>query len=118
LADKLAFPLDSIGLVQDVVTLSEAGYLSTAAAFDLFLQLKDEKEFLVWTEIADGFRRILEVWWEQPEETLESLRNFARSLFKPLVDSLGFEHAEEDDPTTRRFRTLVIAASAAAELPS
>ncbi|GAA5977533.1 hypothetical protein JCM5350_004725 [Sporobolomyces pararoseus] len=107
-----------IGLVQDVVTLSEAGYISTTAAFDLFLQLKNEKEFLVWTEIADGFRRILDVWWEQPQENLTTLRTFARSLFSPLVEMLGFEHAKEDDPTTRRFRTLVIAASAAAELPS
>ncbi|GAA5869000.1 hypothetical protein JCM16303_000332 [Sporobolomyces ruberrimus] len=109
---------DRIGLVQDVVTLSEAGYLSTTAAFDLFQRLGNEKEFLVWTEIADGFRRILDVWWEQPEEVLAALRAFARSLFEPLVEKLGFEHSEEDDDTKRRFRTMVIAASAAAEVPS
>ncbi|GAA6005170.1 hypothetical protein JCM11491_002602 [Sporobolomyces phaffii] len=109
---------DRIGLVQDVVTLSEAGYISTTAAFDLFEQYKDEGEFLVWTEIADGFRRILDAWWEQPEPVLASLRVFARSLFAPLVERLGFEHADEDDTTTKRFRTMVIAASAAAELPS
>lgn len=108
----------SIGLVQDVVTLSEAGYLSTTAAFDLFQRLDNEKEFFVWTEIADGFRRILDVWWEQPEEVLAALRAFARSLFQPLVEKLGFEHSEEDDDTKRRFRTMVIAASAAAEVPS
>ncbi|GAA5906389.1 M1 family metallopeptidase [Sporobolomyces salmoneus] len=109
---------DRIGLVQDVVTLSEAGYLSTTAAFDLFLRLDKDREFLVYTEIADGFRKILDVWWEQPQEVLESLRSFARSLFGPLVEELGFEHGEEDDSTKKRFRTLVIAASAAAELPS
>ncbi|GAA5847170.1 hypothetical protein JCM3766R1_001823 [Sporobolomyces carnicolor] len=119
---------DRIGLVQDVVTLSRAGHFSTTLAFDLFTEISkldndndnDERgEFLVWTEIADAFRQVVDAWWEEPDDVVRSLKRFARSLFEPLVERLGFEHDEdEDDANTRRFRTLVIAASAAAELPS
>lgn len=106
-----------IGLVQDAIVLSEAGYLKTTTVFSLFQHLRGEREFLVWTEIADAFRRILDTWWEQPADVLDALRSFARSLFAPLVARLGFEHRETDDSTKRRFRTMVIAASAAAEVP-
>lgn len=108
------------------MTLSRAGHLSTTLVFDLLPEISkldnddDERgEFLVWTEIADAFRQVVDVWWEEPDDVVESLKRFARSLFEPLVKRLGFEHDEdEDDANTRRFRTLVIAASAAAELPS
>ncbi|GAA5858514.1 hypothetical protein JCM5353_007102 [Sporobolomyces roseus] len=108
---------DRIGLVQDAIVLSEAGYLNTSTVFSLFKQFRNEREFLVWSEIADAFRRILDTWWEQPEDVLDALRSFARSLFAPLVKKLGLEHQESDPSTKRRFRTMVTAASAAAEVP-
>ncbi|GAA5820809.1 hypothetical protein JCM10212_002096 [Sporobolomyces blumeae] len=108
--------LDRVGLVQDVVVLSEAGYLSTTTALSLFKTLGDkESQFLVWTEIADAFREMLDAWWEQPEGVVDALRSFARSLFEPLAKRLGYEHRDNEDPTTKRFRTMVISALAAAE---
>lgn len=107
----------SVGLIQDAIVLSEASYLNTSTVFSLFKQFSNEPEFLVWSEIADAFRRILDTWWEQPEDVLDAVRSFARSLFAPLVKKLGLEHQESDDSTKRRFRTMVIAASAAAEVP-
>ncbi|CEQ42185.1 SPOSA6832_03982 [Sporobolomyces salmonicolor] len=106
-----------IGLVQDAVHLSEAGYTRTATAFTLFQKLSNETEYLVWMEIADAFRRLVATWWEQPVAVLEGIRAFARSLFGPLVEKIGFEHEEGDDSDRRRFRTLAIAAAAIAEDP-
>ncbi|GAA5919724.1 hypothetical protein JCM1841_000771 [Sporobolomyces salmonicolor] len=108
---------DRIGLVQDAVHLSEAGYTRTATAFTLFQKLSNETEYLVWMEIADAFRRLVATWWEQPVAVLEGIRAFARSLFGPLVEKIGFEHEEGDDSDRRRFRTLAIAAAAIAEDP-
>ena len=74
-------------------------------------------EYLVWTEIAMAFRRLLDAWWEQPEEILEGIRSFARSLFGPLAEKLGFVHLPNDETDARLFRVLVLAAAAAAEVP-
>lgn len=108
----------SLGLVQDVILLSEAGYTPTSSALDLMKQLASESEHLVWVEIAQALQRILDVWWEQPEEVLEGVKAFARSLFGPLVEKVGFAHLEEDDAEARQFRVLAIAAAAASEVPS
>ncbi|ORY74296.1 hypothetical protein BCR35DRAFT_281272 [Leucosporidium creatinivorum] len=109
---------DRLGLVQDVILLSEAGYTPTSSALDLMKQMVSEPEHLVWVEIAQAFQRLVDAWWEQPEEIIDGVRAFARSLFGPLVEKVGFSHQPEEDAEARQFRVLAIAAAAAAEEPS
>ncbi|BGP38537.1 Aminopeptidase 2 mitochondrial [Rhodotorula kratochvilovae] len=109
---------DRVGLVEDLLLLSEAGYTSTLPALDFLSTFAPtETEFLVWAEIAGAFKRLADAWWEQPKEELDALRAFARKLFRPMVDSLGLQHRPDDDPEMRRFRALVVAAAAAVEDP-
>ncbi|GAA6054207.1 hypothetical protein JCM3770_001392 [Rhodotorula araucariae] len=108
---------DRVGLVEDLLLLSEAGYSRTIPTLDFLSTFAPtENEFLVWAEIAGAFKRLADAWWEQPEE-LDAVRAFARKLFRPVVDSLGLQHRPDDDPETRRFRALVVAAAAAVEDP-
>jgi aminopeptidase 2 len=101
-----------------VILLSEAGYAPTSSALELMKQMDAEPEHLVWVEIAQAFQRLIDAWWEQPEEIIDGIRAFARSLFGPLVEKVGFSHQPEEDAEARQFRVLAIAAAAAAEDPS
>lgn len=109
---------DRVGLVEDLLLLSEAGYTRTLPTLDFLSAFAPtETAFLVWAEIAAAFKRFADAWWEQPEGELDALRVFARTLFRPMVDKLGLKHLPQDDPDTRRFRALVVAAAAAVEDP-
>jgi aminopeptidase 2 len=100
-----------------VILLAEAGYTRTSSALSFIKSMSGEHEYLVWFEIAESLRRLLDTWWEQPEEILEGVRRFARSLFGPLVEKVGFVHLPDDDIEARQFRVLAIAAAAASEVP-
>ncbi|GAA5913381.1 hypothetical protein JCM6882_004105 [Rhodosporidiobolus microsporus] len=107
---------DRVGIVQDIVSLAEAGYSSTISSLAFIRRISTcEQEFLVWTEITSAFARIQTTWWEQPEEVKEAFKAFAREVFAPMVAKLGFEAAEDEDMDTRRFRALVLSAAAVAE---
>lgn len=109
---------DRVGLVEDLLLLSEAGYTATVPTLDFLAAFAPtETDFLVWAEVASSFKRFADAWWEEPAEELDALRAFARTLFRPVLDRLGLQHAPEDDPDTRRLRALVVAAAAAVEDP-
>ncbi|KPV76431.1 uncharacterized protein RHOBADRAFT_3200, partial [Rhodotorula graminis WP1] len=109
---------DRVGLIEDLLLLSEAGYTSTVPTLDFLATFAPaEPDHLVWAEVASSFKRFADAWWEQPTEELDALRAFARTLFRPVVDRLGLQHAPDDSHDTRRFRTLVVAAAAAVEDP-
>lgn len=107
----------SLGILQDVVVLAEAGYSSTTDMLDFLQAFKLDDEYLVWTEMAMAFKILLEAWWEDAAVT-KGLKAYARTLFAPILDKLGFVGSLEDDADRRLFRLLVVAAAATAELPS
>jgi len=62
-----------------------------------------------------GLGKLKSVWWEQPEEVRKAIDKFRVKLFKPIVDRMGFEFGEDDDPDTRQLRTLAISVAAGSE---
>lgn len=103
---------DRMGLVQDATVLASSGYAKTSTALSLLSKLGNEKENLVWQEIAGGLGSVSATWWEQPQEVRDAIAKFRRSLFKPVVDRLGFEYSESDDVDTIELRSLAIATAA------
>lgn len=108
---------DRIGLVSDAMVLAEAGSGKTSGALNLISKLGGETQQQVWDSISAGLASLKGVWWEQPEEVRKAIDKFRISLFKPVANRLGYEYAENDDPQTRRLRTLSISVSASAEDP-
>ncbi|GJN87331.1 hypothetical protein Rhopal_000280-T1 [Rhodotorula paludigena] len=107
---------DRLAVVEDSLLLAEAGYTRTVPTLDFLSTFAaHETEFLVWAEIAGAFKRFADAWWEEPAAELDAFRAFGRKLFRPIVDLLGLKHRPEDDPETRRFRALIVAAAAAVE---
>lgn len=102
---------DRMGLVGDAFELAQAGYSKTSSALDLVSALKNETEYLVWHSIASQLDHLIWVWWEESPE-FDQLNKFRATIFKPLVNRLGFEYKASDDVDTRQLRTLAITQSA------
>ncbi|GAA6003219.1 M1 family metallopeptidase [Rhodotorula paludigena] len=112
---KLALS-DRLAVVEDSLLLAEAGYTHTVPTLDFLSTFAShETDFLVWAELTGAFKRFADAWWEESAAELTAFRAFGRKLFRPIVDLLGLKHRPEDDPETRRFRALVVAAAAAVE---
>lgn len=113
---RLTLCSNRLAVVEDLLLLAEAGYTRTIPTLDLLSTFAaHETEFLIWAEIAGAFKRFADAWWEEPAAELDAFRAFGRKLFRPIVHLLGLKHRPEDDPETRRFRALIVAAAAAVE---
>ncbi|GAA5855809.1 hypothetical protein JCM8547_000365 [Rhodosporidiobolus lusitaniae] len=110
---------DRVGILQDVVALSEAGYSSTTSTLDYLRRIAFvETEYLAWTEIGSAIKRLVDGWWKQPDETIEALKKLARELAKPMVERVEFVQQEGEDADKRRLRALILSGAALAEDPA
>ncbi|KAG8877544.1 Aminopeptidase 2 mitochondrial [Tulasnella sp. 332] len=103
---------DRMGLVSDAFVLAKAGFLRTGAALDLVKTLRKGMENQVWSTIMYQLHDLRNVFWEQPTDVQENLDAFARYLYKPIVDELGYEYTESDSPDIVSLRTKAIWAAA------
>ncbi|EUC58817.1 leucyl aminopeptidase [Rhizoctonia solani AG-3 Rhs1AP] len=108
-----AFALeDRVELISDAMTLARAGYGKTSGGLDLISHLRDETEYLVWKTISSELNLLESVWWEQPQEITDALRDFQRYLLAPLVKKLGYEYKDSESPDVHELRTIAITQSA------
>ncbi|KAI0792895.1 hypothetical protein C8Q75DRAFT_751852 [Abortiporus biennis] len=107
---------DRIGLVIDSPALAKAGFSSTSSTLTLIDTFRNEKEFLVWSSMADTVGTVTNTWWED-EEITKGLDAFRRELFVPLVKKLGYEYSDDESVDTKELRTRAVSAAVAAEDP-
>ncbi|GLB35338.1 putative aminopeptidase [Lyophyllum shimeji] len=105
---------DRIGLVHDAMALSRAGLAKISSALTLVDTFRNEKEYLVWSGMAQNLSALASIWWEHPK-IVERLNAFRRDLFVPTVDRLGYEYLPTDATDTSLLRTLAISQAAAAD---
>ncbi|TIA89691.1 hypothetical protein E3P99_01933 [Wallemia hederae] len=105
---------DRIGLVNDAFVLAKAGNGPTSGALGFINQLKNEKEYLVWSSIATSLANLASVWCEESSPVREKINALRRKLFSPLVQQLGFDNQKGDSPDTLQLRELSIGSAAAA----
>ncbi|GAA6058627.1 hypothetical protein JCM10212_004038 [Sporobolomyces blumeae] len=104
-----AFSLnDRMGLVQDASVLASSGYAKTSSALSLLAKMGNEKENLVWQEIASALDALATTWWEQPAPIRGAIDAFRRDLFRPIVDRVGREYLASDDSDVVELRTLAL----------
>ncbi|KAK2460553.1 hypothetical protein APHAL10511_007023 [Amanita phalloides] len=104
---------DRLGLVHDAMALSKAGLMQLSGALNLVSKLKHEKEYLVWSGIAENLSAIVSIWWEHAD-IVDKLNVFRRILFVPLVEKLGYEYNEGETPDSISLRTCAITQAALA----
>jgi aminopeptidase 2 len=105
---------DRVGLIADAATLAESGIGNTADLLELIHYYVDEKEYIVWSEIATRLDALRSVWFEEPQDVQDALKRFTCKLFAPLVSRLGWDSTPEEDFLTQKLRALAVAKAAGA----
>ncbi len=75
-------------IVRDAFALSEAGYIPTREALDLLTGYKNEKGYIVWSEIISHLFEIK--FLLHGSDCYESFTEFGRQLLSPIVSHVGW----------------------------
>jgi len=105
--EKKIAPIDRLGIIKNLFSLAEGGYIKASEVLEFSQNYKDETEYMIWLEIASGVRKIYNVLIEKGEETLK-YKKYALSLFSPLADKFGFEKMENESHGNTLLRSLAI----------
>lgn len=97
---------DRAGLVGDAFALAAAGYQPTVVALSLLVHYKEERDYVVWANIAAGLSGLMSVWFASPDDVTEGMERFAVSLYGPLVAHLGWEPKSGESHLSSLLRTL------------
>ncbi|KAL4788415.1 peptidase family M1-domain-containing protein [Aspergillus varians] len=101
---------DKIGLIGDAAALAVSGEGTSAALLSLLEGFKDERNYLVWSQISSSVGNLRSVF-SQNEAVAEGLKKFARELSSPAAKKIGWEFKPDEDYLTVQLRKLLIAMS-------
>lgn len=101
---------DRLGLIRDLFALAEGGYIPTIDALEFSLSYKNEKEYIVWSEMASGVNRVYNLIAD--EKFKEKYKAYARSLFTPLAERMAFEKHKGEDHSDTFLRNLALSHAA------
>lgn len=105
---------DRVGLLSDASALASAGYSKTSAALAFAAAVATtETEYLPFSQISNLLGTVARVWWED-DEVHDAINKVRANIFRPLVDKMGYEHAEDDPPDVKQLRALAVSTAAAA----
>jgi puromycin-sensitive aminopeptidase len=102
--------IDRLGIIRDIFALTEGGYIKTDIALEFSLAYKNEKEYIVWSEIAYGINKIFNLI--RDEESIIKFKKYALSLYSPLVKKVSFEKKYNEDSSYTLLRILAISQAA------
>jgi puromycin-sensitive aminopeptidase len=101
---------DRLGIIRDLFALAEGGYVQTTEVLEFALAYKNEKEYIVWSEIASGINRVYNLI--RDESFKEDFESYARSLFTPLAERMTFEKQKGEDHSSVFLRNLALSHAA------
>ncbi|KAH7097538.1 leucyl aminopeptidase [Auriculariales sp. MPI-PUGE-AT-0066] len=104
-------PEDRMGLIDDVFSLAQAGYTKTSSALELLSGLRHESEYLVWQSATHSLDHLIRIWWEEFPE-VDLLNKLRVTLYKPVVNRLGYEFRSTDSVDITQLRAHAIAQAA------
>ena len=99
---------DKIGLMGDATALAVAGDGTTAGLLAFLEGFKDEKNYLVWSQISSSLSKVRSVFSSNKEVT-DGLKKYALKLVSPAAESIGWEFSDKEDYLTGQLRKLLIA---------
>lgn len=107
---------DRVGLMSDASALAAAGYARTSGALNLASSLAmSEQDFLPFSRVSAFLASLAGAWWEHPvRDQVDALRI---SIFRPVVERMGYAFSSSDTPEVRELRKLAISVCARAGDP-
>jgi len=97
---------DRAGLLGDAGDLATSGYQKTSSLLGLIVGLKNEKEYIVLSEIASRIRSIEGAWLFEPKEVLKAFQKFQKELFAPLAHEIGWDFKPGDSDILQQLKAL------------
>ena len=114
LLEKLKMPVgkrllsarDRLGIIRDLFALAEAGTIPTTDALEFLSAYKNEDNYTVWVEIANGLGQIKQMLAKTAAKN--DLNKLIVKLFSPLVEKLGWNTKKGEPHTDILLRSLAI----------
>lgn len=97
--------IDRLGLISDVASLAQAGYLGGEQILKLLSALRNETDFAVWNSMLDALGQLFIISDEPMHDKLEV---FARWLVQPQLARLGWEPQAGESHFTTLLRPRLI----------
>ncbi len=97
---------DRLGVIRDLFALSEAGVIPTIDALEFLKSYKDEDNYTVWLEIAQGLARLEQILAKSPSK--KELNKIIINLFSPTFIRLGWDKKEGEIHADTLLRSLAI----------
>jgi puromycin-sensitive aminopeptidase len=99
-------PVDRLGVQGDVFALVKAGVLPTSQGLDIALALRNEVDYTVWASLSANLGSLMSVFMH--EAFADKLENFARHLYEPIVQKLGWDAQQGESASNTLLRGLVL----------
>jgi len=99
---------DRVGILADAGALAESGQGSTTDVLSLLKAFVNEKDYLVWVEVASRLETIRGVWFEQPQPVRDALEALQRKLTAAKAKAMGWEYPDNEEYQQVMLRTLLI----------
>lgn len=97
---------DRFGLIRDIFDLSEAGYSSTDQALRLVGAYKNNKSYIVWSQIAGSIFSLHNILFK--ESFYVDYKAFVLDLFSEVIKYVGWEKKAREDHSVTLLRSVVI----------
>jgi puromycin-sensitive aminopeptidase len=97
---------DRLGLESDAFALSRAGYVSTTQALSLARAYRNEADYTVWADLSSNLHAYDLLLWDEPY--FEVFRSYARDLYGPAYERLGWDARVNESHLTAMLRPMVI----------
>ena len=98
-------PHERLALLMDVGLLTHAAVLRYGEALDLVGALKDEKDPIVLSQLADLYARLHQL---APEDRQDVVARVIDTTFRPALDELGFTPRDGDGAQTLALRARLL----------
>lgn len=102
-------PADRYALIRDSFDLAQGGVSSVDKALAFVDAYKNETNFTVWSAIAERLGNVANIIDGESPEIQAKFDNFAQSLFRPVVERLGWEKKPGESNKDAFLRELAIA---------
>ncbi|MDQ3018828.1 MAG: ERAP1-like C-terminal domain-containing protein, partial [bacterium] len=99
--------INQLGLLRDLTELCKGGLLSTDVYLETLTYVADKQSYVTWMEIGRSLGEINNITGES-----EPFDEYALSIFKPVMHSLGYEKQAKETTSRSLLRTIAMSSLA------
>jgi puromycin-sensitive aminopeptidase len=109
ITQQLIAPADRYALIRDSFDLAQGGISSVDKALAFVDAYRNETNFAVWSVIAEKLGNVANILDGEPIEVQTKFDTFAQSIFRPVLDRVGWDKKPGESNKDAFLRELAIA---------